>query len=107
MRTYHFLAILSTGLLIIGLCESAFALTTTGYPFYEDFETGVLEDHWENYSSGEGRIRVSSGEEPNGGDYHVLLDNGAEGTNSRNQIVLRINLNGRKDLIKVVYGICK
>ena len=77
-----------------------FAIEGTGaglpsLPFSETFESGELGYWWQTSSTNEGRIIVSTGNSPNGGSYHLLMDDTFGGGNSSlNEAVLRVDVTG-------------
>jgi len=67
-------------------------LASTG----DDFESGVLGTQWDVYTSGAGRVRVTSDGSPEGA-YQLVLDGNANGyiTPRLDEAVLHVNLAGR------------
>lgn len=69
------------------------------FPFAEDFESGGLGPWWRTSSTNQGRILVTTGNGPNGGARHVLMDDTVDdSTYSNNELTLAINLAGRSDV---------
>lgn len=66
----------------------------------ENFESGALGGNWEVYSSGAGRVRVSSSNGPAGGVGHLVMDGNMDGYNTPalNEAILHINLEGRSNV---------
>lgn len=62
------------------------------FPYEQDFETGALDAHWFNESTGAGRIQVTSAFGPVG-TYHLAMDSGSS-SYAANQTTLTIDLAG-------------
>jgi hypothetical protein len=67
------------------------------FPFFEDWEGGTSFDpYWEVIPGAQGRIMITSDEDPYQGTYHVTLDDTTDGADlSLNQLILHINLAGQ------------
>ncbi len=71
-------------------------------PVYADtadgFETGVLGSQWQVYTSGAGRVQVSSANGPSSGTYQLVLDGNANGylVAQLDEAILNVNLAGRQ-----------
>jgi len=67
----------------------------------DNFESGALGANWEVYTSGAGRVQVSSANGPASGSYHLVMDGNANGYNlaaldgKLNEAILHVNLAGR------------
>ena len=93
-RRYFDRSLFRVGLAAAGfLFVAAQAYGAAGFPFTEDFESGVLASYWTTNSTGAGRIQVSTANSPNGGSYHLLMDT-ASGF-ALNELILTINLTGQ------------
>lgn len=69
------------------------------FPYFEDFESGgPLDIHWEAKSTNAGRIRFATDGGPIG-NYHLLMDSGAAGIRSANQVTLVVNLEGQSSVL--------
>jgi subtilisin family serine protease len=68
--------------------------------FADGFESGVLSQSWETYTTVAGRNRVSGADAPASGSFHLLLDN-AVGTMSLglNEAILHVNAAGASNLM--------
>jgi hypothetical protein len=67
---------------------------TAAFPFAEDFETGVLEEYWSTNSTGNGRILVTSFNDPAAGSYHLTMDSANWMSPALNEVLLNVNLAG-------------
>ena len=67
------------------------------FPFYEGFESGVLDTHWSVVTDNEGRVRVSA-DYPYAGTYSALLDCSSSGTYSTAALVLTIDLSAQTEV---------
>jgi PKD repeat protein len=74
----------------------AITVVAAAFPFYEDWEAGVLDWPWSTYTSAQGRVRVSNEYETPFGSYSVLLDD-AQGDDiySTAALILTIDLDGQ------------
>jgi len=59
---------------------------------FDGFESSLLGRQWETHSTGAGRIEVSSANTPASGTYHVTLDSDFDSHDSRNELILHVNL---------------
>jgi hypothetical protein len=66
-------------------------------PFYEDFETGILQGCWVKNSTGTGRILITGANDPLG-YYHLTMDSSVDGTYGLNELLLTANLDGEKNI---------
>lgn len=68
-------------------------------PFFDGFESGALANVWQSNSTLNGRILVTTANTPNTGLNHVTMDaSTSTGGNSRNEIILTIDLAGRSNV---------
>lgn len=83
--------------------ERDVALTITGsadMPFTEDFESGALDGFWAVSGTGEYRTEVTGNDGPYAGSYHLTMDDTAgNGTYSRNEATLTVNLTGYSNVV--------
>ena len=63
------------------------------FPFLETFESGVLTNYWRTYSTGYGRVQVTTNYGPWAGERHVTMD--TEYDPALNELVLTVDLAGR------------
>ena len=70
-------------------------ITPAVLPFTEDWESGDFSSYWEVKPGAEGRIQVTSANEPFQGSYHVTLDDSGDDAISHNQLILHVDLAGR------------
>ncbi|MDF1661769.1 MAG: choice-of-anchor D domain-containing protein [Planctomycetota bacterium] len=69
---------------------------TAKFPFSEGFESGTLRPFWQANSTNEGRIRISSDNEPNLGNRHIIFDDAVQNTSpSLNELILTVDLAGQ------------
>ena len=66
------------------------------FPFHESFESGALTNVWRTYSTGDGRIAVTTNNGPCAGERHLTMDTSQYYSNALNELVLTIDLAGRK-----------
>ncbi|MDQ3812471.1 MAG: PKD domain-containing protein, partial [Armatimonadota bacterium] len=72
--------------------------TGAAVPFSDGFESGALASHWSTYSSDSGgRISVTATQGPRG-SYHVTMDQGNASAYNLNELVLSVDMTGRKDM---------
>ena len=64
------------------------------FPMTETFESGQLTNYWSTYSTGYGRIEITTDYGPCEGSRHLTMDASSNG-NSLNELVLTIDLAGR------------
>lgn len=68
------------------------------FPYSDGFESGALGAEWSEYTTEDGRVRVSS-DYPYSGTYSLLLDDSVDdGTNSIAAAILTIDLSGQSDV---------
>jgi len=67
------------------------------FPFYDGFESGVLDTHWTVVTDNEGRVRVSV-DYPFTGTYSALLDCSSNGTYSTSALVLTVDLSAQTEV---------
>ena len=79
-----------------GVCE---AIDVASFPFFEDFEDGELASYWGTYSTGEGRVWLSTDYYPQGGSQHLLMDSMISGSNALNELVLIVDLSGQDSMM--------
>jgi hypothetical protein len=79
---------------IFGSPVAAFADTADG------FETGAQGIQWQVYTSGAGRVQVSSANGPSSGTEHLVMDGNANGyvLNQLDESTLHVNLAGRTNV---------
>ncbi len=66
------------------------------FTYTEDFESGALGAEWTTSSTYEGRIGVTTGNNPCGGSYHLTLDDSVRGGSySLNEAILTLDLAGQ------------
>lgn len=65
------------------------------FPFLETFESGRLTNHWRTYSTGAGRIQVTSGNGPAVGAHHLTMDTSNYTGYALNELVLTADLSGQ------------
>jgi hypothetical protein len=65
-------------------------------PATDGFETGVLNQKWETYTAGSGRVRVISGNGPASGTYQLAMDGSLNGfvVNGLSEAILHVNATG-------------
>ena len=66
------------------------------FPFHESFESGVLSNCWRTYSSGAGRIQITTNHGPRTGARHLTMDASVNMSNSLNELVLTVDLAGKR-----------
>ncbi len=66
------------------------------FPFTETFESGFLTNYWRTYSTGAGRVMVTTNNEPHAGTYQVTMDREYYGSNDLNELILTIDLSGQQ-----------
>ncbi len=66
------------------------------FPFHESFESGALTNVWRTYSTGAGRIAVTTNNGPCAGERHLTMDAAQYYSNALNELVLTIDLAGRQ-----------
>jgi hypothetical protein len=67
-------------------------------PFYDGFESGILQAGWSIFTTNQGRVRVST-LYPYAGGYSVLLDDSENGgDNSRAAVILTADLSGQSNI---------
>ena len=72
----------------------------TDFPFYDGFESSVISNYWNPYSSlPEGRIQITTNDVPRSGTQHIVLDRTPSGALNLNELNLGINLEGQSDVI--------
>ena len=64
------------------------------YPFFDDFDSGVLAPWWEEDATAEGRVRVTTEFGPLG-SHHVVMDAAVDGVDSIANITTQFDLTGR------------
>ena len=67
-------------------------------PYTTGFEAGSLDQYWESFSTGNGRVRVLSSNSPYAGSYHLTMDNSTSGSYSQNEAWLRLDLSGESQV---------
>jgi uncharacterized protein YfaP (DUF2135 family)/plastocyanin len=90
---YAYLADVEGGIVIAHVSEPA----STSFPFYDGFETGALGAGWSTYTTGAGRVQVSSAY-PGSGAYGLLLDSSVSSSNVFAASILTIDLTGQNDI---------
>ncbi len=66
------------------------------FPYYTSFETGFFENEWlTSTSNANGRVQVTSGNNPRNGNYHMTLDVSVGGTLTESRADLHIDLSGQ------------
>ncbi|MHC4608432.1 MAG: hypothetical protein ACYTAF_16090, partial [Planctomycetota bacterium] len=68
-------------------------------PFSETFETGALANYWAVTGTNNFRTQVTDQNGPHGGAYHLTMDASTNGTMSRNELTLTVNLTGASDVV--------
>jgi hypothetical protein len=67
------------------------------YPFYEDFETGVLGPDWTVNTSADGYVAVTADNGPIG-DFHVVMASAVSTSLSNASITVTLDLTGQTDV---------
>jgi subtilisin family serine protease len=87
-----------------GLIDAYRAIFGGPVPVYADaadgFESGALGSQWQVYTSGAGRVQVSSANGPSSGTYHLVMDANANGyvLAQLDEAILNVNLAGRTNV---------
>lgn len=66
-----------------------------GFPFLETFESGLLANCWRTYSTGAGRLQVTTSNGPAAGDYHLTMDTSNFTGYALNELVLTADMAGK------------
>ncbi|MCX6950826.1 MAG: M36 family metallopeptidase, partial [Verrucomicrobia bacterium] len=68
--------------------------------FTETFESGTLDaTRWTSTGTGTFRNQVTTASLPHGGIYHLTMDSSVDGSYSRNEATLTVNLAGERNLV--------
>ena len=67
------------------------------YPFFDDFESGVLEPHWTAATTADGYVSVTGSNGPVG-DFHVIMASAIDGNDSTASITVTLDLAGQTDV---------
>ncbi len=68
-----------------------------GYPFTDDFESGVLQPAWSVATTGAGAVTVTGADGPVG-SFHLELDSATNGQDGTASITVSLDLTGQKDV---------
>ncbi len=66
------------------------------FPFFESFESGALSNCWRTYSTGPGRVQVTTNNGPYAGTCHLTMDSRDYSDYALNELVLTVDLAGRQ-----------
>ncbi len=66
------------------------------------FETGAFDNHWETYSTGDGRVQLVTAYSPRG-SYHMTMDDPTSGGYTTNEAWLLLNLSGHSQVDLTFY----
>ncbi len=76
------------------------------FPYYTSFETGFFENEWvTSTSNSNGRVQVTTGNNPRNGNYHMTLDVSVTGTLTESRADLYIDLSGQTQVEMEFYMI--
>jgi len=78
-----------------GANAETFMLAPT-VPFLDGFESGTLSNYWSTYSTGNGRVLLTTAYSPKNGSYHVTMDTSS--SYALNELILTIDLAGQTDV---------
>ncbi|MEJ2719894.1 MAG: PKD domain-containing protein, partial [bacterium] len=67
-------------------------------PYSTGFESGSFDAYWTTFSSGYGRILITTANTPHSGSRHMTMDNSTSGSYSQNEAWLHLNLAGKTDV---------
>jgi hypothetical protein len=95
------LPISATALLALSaLVPVAGAQTTASFPFFDGFETGVLEPYWTvTVDQGAGQAQVTNANGPYSGNFHLTIDGPTSGGSNRIFVDLAVDLEGQSGLV--------
>lgn len=67
------------------------------YPFFDDFESGVLQPHWTLATTGGGNASVTAGDGPKGA-FHLVMEAVPDGVDGTASITVSLDLGGQSDV---------